>query len=83
MLEDLKIPARRNGLRHGFVSAHYALYSDEGSTAKGSGNSPAMVHKNYQGLLTQKQAEQWFAFAPARPANVIPMNPCATAQGGQ
>ena len=80
MLEDLKIPARRNGLRHGFVSAHYALYSDEGLTAKESGNSPAMVHKNYKGLLTRKQAEAWFAVSPQQPANVIPLATAPAAQ---
>jgi integrase len=80
MLEDLKIPARRNGLWHGFVSAHYALYSDEGLTAKESGNSPAMIHKNYKGLLTRKQAEAWFAMSPQRPATVIPLAAAPAAQ---
>ena len=73
LLAQLNIPARRNGLRHGFVSAHYALFADEGLTAKESGNSPAMVHKNYKGLLTRKQAEQWFAVVPAQAVNVIPL----------
>jgi integrase len=71
MLEELKIPLRRNGARHGFVSAHYALYSDEGLTAKESGNSPAMVHKHYKGLMTKKQGEAWFAVVPEQPGNVI------------
>lgn len=68
---DLEIPHRRNGLRHAFVTFHYALHADEGLTAKQAGNSPAMVHKNYKGLATAKEAEAWFAVAPARAANVI------------
>jgi len=28
--DDLKIPHRRNGLRHSFVTFHYALHADEG-----------------------------------------------------
>ncbi|MGO9202444.1 MAG: hypothetical protein ACLQM8_18115 [Limisphaerales bacterium] len=48
-------------------------------TAQQAGNSPAMVHKNYKGLLTRKQAEQWFAVAPARPANVITLPAAPTA----
>ena len=79
LLDRLSITPRRNGLRHTFISAHYALYSDEGLTAKLAGNSLAMVHKNYKGLLTRKQAEAWFAVAPVRPANVTPL---AGAQGG-
>jgi integrase len=69
---ELKIPARRNGLRHSFVSAHFAAYSDEGLTAAQAGNSPAMVHKNYKGLITKKEGEAWFAVKPATAAqNVI------------
>jgi integrase len=71
---DLKIQHRRNGLRHSFVSAHYAMHGDEGRTAQQAGNSPAMVHKNYKGLMTKKDGEAWFAVLPSRAAkNVIPM----------
>ncbi|MCX6925949.1 MAG: hypothetical protein NT154_22495, partial [Verrucomicrobia bacterium] len=69
----LKIKHRRNGLRHSFVSAHYAMHGDEGRTAQQAGNSPAMVHKNYKGLVTKKDGEAWFAVAPAQAANIIPM----------
>jgi len=68
---DLKIQHRRNGLRHSFVSAHYAMHGDEGRTAQQAGNSPAMVHKNYKGLMTKKDGEAWFAVAPAKAGNVI------------
>jgi len=71
MLGELEIPVRRNALRHGFVSAHYALHSDEGLTAKESGNSPEVVHANYKRLMTKEQGRAWFAVAPERPANVV------------
>jgi hypothetical protein len=29
------------------------------------------VQTGYKGLATRKEAEKWFAVAPARPANVI------------
>jgi integrase len=70
---ESKIQHRRNGLRHAFVSAHYAMHGDEGRTAQQAGNSPAMVHKNYKGLMTKKDGEAWFAVAPAQAANVIPL----------
>ena len=56
----------------GHAVCDYALYADEGLTAKEAGNSPAMVHKNYKGLATKAEAEKWFAVAPPKPAqNVI------------
>ena len=70
---ELEIPDRRNGLRHSFISAHFAAHSDENLTAAQAGNSPAMVHKHYKGLLTKKEGEAWFAVAPAQAENVIPM----------
>ena len=75
---SLKIPAKRNGLRHGFCTFHYALHSDEGLTAKEAGNSPAMVHGSYKGLATKKDGEAWFAVAPEQPGNVIPLATAAT-----
>jgi len=62
--ESLKIPDRRNGLRHGFVSAHFAAHSDEGLTAAQAGNSPAIIHKNYKGLITKEEGEKWFHLFP-------------------
>ena len=77
MLADLKIPARRNALRHGFVSAHYAFHADEGLTAKEAGNSPGVVHANYKGLMTKAQGEAWFNVAPSRPSNVLMLSGAA------
>ena len=71
--ESLEIPNRRNGLRHAFVSAHFAAYSDENLTSAQAGNSPQMIHAHYKGLLTKAEGEAWFAVAPAQAANVIPL----------
>jgi hypothetical protein len=70
---ELEIPDRRNGLRHSFISAHFAAHSDENLTTAQAGNSPAIVHKHYKGLLTKAEGEKWFAVAPALTANVIPL----------
>ena len=70
--ERLKIPSRKNGLRHGFCSFHFASHSNENLTAAQAGNSPAMIHSNYKGLATKAEAEKWFNVKPAGAArNVI------------
>jgi integrase len=69
----LKIPSRRNGLRHAFCSFHFALHSNENLTAAQAGNSPAMIHAHYKGLATKADAEKWFAVKPAAPTNIVAM----------
>ena len=73
--ESLGIPNRRNGLRHAYVSAHFAAYSDENLTAAQADNSPAMIHAHYKGLLTKAEGLAWFAVKPAKAAgNVLELN---------
>jgi len=67
------IRRKANGLRHAFCTYHLALHGNENATALQAGNSPAMLHGNYKGLATRKEAEAWFAVGPtpAQPANVV------------
>jgi len=65
LLESLNVRAKRNGLRHGFCTHHFALHTNENLTASQAGNSPAMIHAHYKGLATRAEAEKWFAVAPA------------------
>ena len=62
--DNLKIPARRNGLRHAFCTYHFALYSNENLTAAQAGNSPTMIHAHYKGLATKAEAKDWFKVHP-------------------
>ncbi len=72
---DLKIPSRRNGLRHGFVTYHFALHANENLTAQQAGNSPAIIHAHYKGLATKAEASKWFAVVPPKSdKNVIPLS---------
>ncbi|MDR3457546.1 MAG: site-specific integrase [Verrucomicrobiae bacterium] len=64
--DSLKIPSRKNGLRHAFCTYHFALHSNENLTAAQAGNSPAMIHAHYKGLATQLDAEKWFEISPAK-----------------
>ena len=77
----LEIPDRRNGLRHAFISAHFAAHSDEGLTAAQAGNSPDVIHRHYKQLMTRQEGEAWFAVAAPQAANIIPLQGAAAAQG--
>jgi integrase len=70
-----KVPVKRkpNGLRHAYCTYHFAAHGNENLTAQQAGNSPAMVHQHYKGLATKKEAEAWFAVAPAQAVNVTPL----------
>jgi len=70
----LQIPSRKNGLRHGFLTAHYALHQNENQTAAQAGTSPAMLFRHYKGLMVCSEAEAWFKVAPRQAApNAIPL----------
>jgi integrase len=70
--DSQKIPSRKNGLRHGFCTYHFALHDNENLTAAQAGNSPAVIHSAYKGLATKAEAKKWFkVFPPKAAKNVI------------
>ena len=69
--QSLKIPPRRNGLRHAFCTYHFGLHSNENLTAALAGNAPTMIHAHYKGLATKKEAKKWFSVRPARSPKVV------------
>jgi integrase len=69
--DRLGIPARRNGLRHGFCSYHFALHCNENLTAAEAGNSPQMIHDHYRALVTKAEARKWFAVKPKNSAGKV------------
>jgi integrase len=60
------VDRNQNGLRHSFCSYFYAQTGNENLTAQQAGNSPAMVHAHYKGLVTRKEAQVWFAVKPVK-----------------
>ena len=62
--QRLEISSKKNGLRHGFLTAHYALHQNENQTAAQAGTSPQMLFKHYKGLMTKADAEKWFQVEP-------------------
>ena len=75
--KSLKIPSRKNGLRHGYCTYHLALHANENLTAKEAGNAPLVLRSNYTGLATKAEAEKWFSVMPAKEDNVIALDPVA------
>jgi integrase len=78
MRKEAGIPSRRNGLRRGFATYHFAVHNNENLTAALMGNSPRMVHRNYKGLATKAEAKAWFDVKPSAPANVVPITTSKT-----
>ncbi|HVR37372.1 MAG TPA: site-specific integrase [Methylomirabilota bacterium] len=71
--EKAGVARKGNGLRHAFITFHFAREQNENVTAAEAGNTPSMVHAHYKGLARKQEAEKWFAVRPAEKANVIPM----------
>jgi integrase len=61
------VPWKQNALRHSFISYRLAIARNEQQVAFESGNSPSMVHKHYKQLVTQPEAEKWFAVVREQP----------------
>lgn len=63
-----------NALRHSYASYRFALTGDAGRVAGECGNSAAVIHRHYRGLVKPADAERWFNVRPAEAAaNVLPM----------
>lgn len=68
----------QNGFRHSFASYRLALIKSADAVALEMGNSPRKLFQNYRELVTEQDAEKWFAVRPAgEPGNVIPMQTAA------
>ena len=62
-----------NALRHSFISYRLAEIQDVNRVALEAGNSPQMIFRHYRELATPEQARTWFAIAPERAVNVLPI----------
>lgn len=69
-----KVPWRRNGFRHSFISARVATLKDVPQVALECGNSPAVIFSHYRALLTEVEGKAWFEVRPPQqPGNVVLM----------
>jgi len=69
-----KVPWKRNGLRHSFISYRLAQIKNVHQVSLEAGNSPQMVFAHYRQLVTETQATEWFSIVPPKDwKNVLPM----------
>lgn len=66
---DVKITYKKNAMRNSFISYRVATTKNIAQVALESGNSPAVIQKDYMELVTETDAKRWFAIVPGnRPA---------------
>jgi len=54
----------RNGLRHSWCSYRLAVIKNAALTAHEGGNSPQILHRHYNELVTESEAKSWFNVRP-------------------
>jgi integrase len=60
---------KSNALRHSFISYRMASVKNENRVAIEAGNSPQMIFSNYRELVTEQDAQRWFAIMPSQKPN--------------
>lgn len=76
--KKIKLPWKKNALRHSFVSYRLAQIKNMDAVANEAGNSAGMIFKHYRSLVTQEEAKEWFGILPAkRPKNIIKLEAAA------
>jgi len=77
LCERAYIQRKSNARRDSFCSYHFAVNANENLTAAQAGNSPAMVHRHYKGLVVRSEGEKWFGTTPAKAENIVAFRPAA------
>jgi integrase len=69
-----KVPWKRNGFRHSYISYRVATLKDVPAVALECGNSPQVIFSNYRALATDAEAKEWFGVCPSKQVeNVLPL----------
>ena len=61
-----KFSLEHDVLRHTFISMHVAKFRSMGDTALQAGNSEKIIQRHYLNVITQQEAEAFFAITPRR-----------------
>ncbi len=62
--DEQKFSWKHNALRHSFISYRLAAIKNTAEVALEAGNSPQMIFKHYRQLVTEAEAQKWFAIQP-------------------
>ncbi|HEY5915421.1 MAG TPA: tyrosine-type recombinase/integrase [Verrucomicrobiae bacterium] len=62
--KSIEFKWKHNALRHSFISYRVADVKDVPKVAVEAGNSPQMIYSNYLELVTEPDAQAWFAIRP-------------------
>ncbi len=73
------VTSKHNGLRHSYGSFRIAALQDPAKVAHEMGNSPRIIVKHYQELVTPEQATAWFDISPDTQSNVVALDAAAEA----
>lgn len=73
-----KVPWKRNGFRHSYISYRVATLKDVPAVALECGNSPQVIFSNYRALATDAEAKAWFSILPPRQTENILRLPIAS-----
>ena len=64
LASKIKIPWVHNGLRHGFGSCRVAITKNYPQVAYEMGNTVDVIKADYDQVVTEREAEKWFAISP-------------------
>lgn len=65
-----KVPWKRNGLRHSYISSRVAKLQDVPAVALECGNAPQVLFSNYRALTTDSEAKTWFSIMPPKGSRI-------------
>ena len=68
---------KQDGLRHSFGTYLLSISNDENMVAHQMGNSPTMVHRHYKALVTEAEAQRFWALRPTQATNIVPISATA------
>ncbi|MCX7010482.1 MAG: hypothetical protein NTY53_25110 [Kiritimatiellaeota bacterium] len=75
--EGAELPAwKSNVMRHSYISYRLAQIQNVHQVSLEAGNSPDIIFKSYRSLVTPKDAELWFNYAPPDATKIVMTPKC-------
>jgi integrase len=67
--ENVGVAYKKNGMRNSYISYRVASIKNVAQVSLESGNSPGVIQRDYLELVTEEDAEKWFATVPNMPVS--------------